>query len=104
MTDVTIPLHAIKGRGAATRLGHRFEKDRRIAHDDGWGTLERMEGEASDKPPLETEVMFEDARSAINRNDSPDIFFDYSINPYRGCEHGLRGQDLFTFYWPCRVG
>ncbi len=88
MTDVTIPLHAIKGRGAATRLAHRFEKDQRVAHDDGWGTLESMEGEAGDKPPLETEVMFEDARSAINRNDSPDIFFDYSINPYRGCEHG----------------
>lgn len=39
-------------------------------------------------PRIETEVMMEDARSAISHNDSPDIFFDYGLNPYRGCEHG----------------
>lgn len=86
MTDAIIPLHAIKGRGSATRMAHRFEKDTRAAYDDGWGTLEDAAGEASGR--LQTEVMFEDARSAITRNDSPDIFFDYGLNPYRGCEHG----------------
>lgn len=85
MSDIIIPIHAIKGRGSATRIAHRFEKDVRDAYDDGWGTLEEAEGET---PRLQTEVMFEDARSAISRNDSPDIFFDYGLNPYRGCEHG----------------
>ena len=85
MADVVLPIHLIKGRGAATRMPHRFEKDRRSAYDDGWGTLEDAAGDA---PRLETEVFFEDARSAISRNDSPDIYFDYSVNPYRGCEHG----------------
>lgn len=86
MSDVLIPVHAIKGRGTATRLAHRFEKDARLAYDDGWGTLEEAASEGV--PGLETEVVFEDARSAIARNDSPDIYFDYSVNPYRGCEHG----------------
>ena len=85
MTEVTIPLHAIKGRGTATRLAHRFEKDTRAAYDDGWGTLEEAAG---NQAPIATEVVFEDARGAICRNDSPDIYFDYSVNPYRGCEHG----------------
>lgn len=86
MNEVIIPLHAIKGRGTATRLAHRFEKDARAAYDDGWGTLEQTQGGPA--PQLDTEVMLEDARSAISRNDSPDIFFDYGLNPYRGCEHG----------------
>ena len=86
MPEVIIPIHAIKGRGSATRMAHRFEKVARQAYDDGWGTLE--EAAAGDTAPPQTEVMFEDARSAIARNDSPDIFFDCSINPYRGCEHG----------------
>lgn len=85
MSDTIIPIHAIKGRGTATRIAHRFEKDARHAYDDGWGTLE--EAAAGEAPRLATEVFFEDARSAISRNDSPDIFFDYSLNPYRGCEH-----------------
>ena len=86
MTDTFIPIHAIKGRGSATRIAHRFEKDKRDAYDDGWGALQ--EAEAGDRARLQTEVIFEDARSAISRNDSPDIFFDYGVNPYRGCEHG----------------
>ena len=86
MPDVLIPLHAIKGRGAATRMAHRFEKDLRADWDDGWGTLEADVAEGGAR--LETTVTFEDARSAISRNDSPDIHFDYSVNPYRGCEHG----------------
>jgi DNA repair photolyase len=85
MTDAIIPIHAIRGRGAVTRMPHRFEKDSRSAWDDGWGTLD--ESDADSTRPA-TEVSFEDARSAINRNESPDIHFDYSVNPYRGCEHG----------------
>jgi len=97
MTEVTLPLHAIKGRGTATRLAHRFEKDTRAAYDDGWGTLEEAAG---NQAPIPTEVVFEDARSAICRNDSPDIYFDYSVNPYRGCEHGcifIQGCEFIVF-------
>ena len=86
MTDALIPIHAIKGRGSATRTPHRFEKDTRSAWDDGWHTLEDTAADGA--PRWETEVIFEDARSAINRNESPDIHLDYSVNPYRGCEHG----------------
>lgn len=86
MSETVIPLAALKGRGAATRIAHRFERDAREAWDDGWGTLEQEHGAAP--APLTTEVRFEDAKSVINGNDSPDIPFDRSINPYRGCEHG----------------
>lgn len=80
-----VPLHVIKGRGAATRWAHRFSSDTREAFDDGWEG-EPVPGDAAPMP--RTEVSFEDARSVLNSNDSPDIFFDRSINPYRGCEHG----------------
>ncbi|MFN4349865.1 MAG: PA0069 family radical SAM protein [Hylemonella sp.] len=86
MADFKIPLQTLKGRGAATRNAHRFESDARAAFDDGWFTWdEALSGEA---PKLQTEVRWEDARSALVSNDSPDIAFDQSINPYRGCEHG----------------
>ena len=62
------------------------ERDVREAWDDGWGTLEEEHGEPP--APIATEVRFEDCKSAINDNDSPDIPFDRSLNPYRGCEHG----------------
>ena len=88
MADTIIPLHALKGRGAATRLAHRFERDARNAFDDGWGTLEDGATEADELPPLATEVRFEDVKSVISHNDSPDVPFDRSLNPYRGCEHG----------------
>jgi DNA repair photolyase len=83
MAEVRIPVEAIKGRGAATRMAHRFERDERLDYDDGWGTLEQAEAGLA-----RTEVIWEDARSIISSNDSPDIYFDRSINPYRGCEHG----------------
>ncbi len=86
MADVFIPLHALKGRGAASRIAHRFERDQRNDFDDGWGTLE--EGASEPLAPLQTEVRFEDAKSAISGNESPDIYFEQSLNPYRGCEHG----------------
>ena len=86
MSDVFIPVQAIKGRGAAERTAHRFERDARAAFDDGWQTGDETLG--GDVPRPRTQVRLEDARSAIVANDSPDIAFDYSINPYRGCEHG----------------
>ncbi|MDB5895783.1 MAG: radical protein [Rhodoferax sp.] len=85
MDETTIPLHALKGRGAASRLAHRFERDRRGAFDDGWGTLEST---ADDASPPATQVTFENAKSAITQNASPDVPFDHGLNPYRGCEHG----------------
>ena len=84
--EVRVPLGALKGRGAATRIAHRFERDARNAFDDGWGTLE-LSALAGVSAPS-TQVTLEDAKSAITSNDSPDIHFDLSINPYRGCEHG----------------
>jgi DNA repair photolyase len=84
--EIRIPLEAIKGRGAATWLPHRFERDARQVFDDGWDTLD--ERQAEDGGPLRTEVIWEDARSIISSNESPDVYFDRSINPYRGCEHG----------------
>ena len=86
MPAFSIPLHAIKGRGAATRMAHRFAKDERDAYDDGWGTLD--EGAVLAGAAVPTEVIWEDARSVISRNQSPDIYFEQSLNPYRGCEHG----------------
>lgn len=84
MDPVHIPLAAIKGRGAATRLAHRFERDQRHTFDDGWDTVDEV---AAGAPAPQTQVIWEDARSIISANDSPDVDFDRSINPYRGCEH-----------------
>jgi len=89
MSSIFEPIHlvgAIKGRGTASRLAHRFSTDRRDPFDDGWSSLDNTLG-AVVAPPA-TCVTAEDARSAITRNDSPDIHFDYGLNPYRGCEHG----------------
>ena len=83
-----IPIGAIKGRGSVTAIAHRFSRDERDAFDDGWGTLQDDVAEAAERQPVQTLVTFEDAKSAITRNDSPDIYFDYGLNPYRGCEHG----------------
>ncbi len=62
-------------------MSGRFERLSRSLFDDGWEGLE-------DLPPFRTEVFEEAPKSIITRNDSPDISFDRSINPYRGCEHG----------------
>lgn len=70
-----------RGRGAETNRSGRFERLERGFVDDGWGTLDLL-------PPFKTEVIEESARHIITRNESPDISFDRSINPYRGCEHG----------------
>lgn len=70
-----------RGRGAGMNPTGRFEAESRHVYDDGWETIE-------DLPPFKTEVQLEKPRTIITRNDSPDISFDRSINPYRGCEHG----------------
>ena len=69
------------GRGARSNRGSRYDSEEREAFDDGWDQLGDLE-------PLKTEVVIEPAKSIISRNDSPDISFEQSINPYRGCEHG----------------
>lgn len=70
-----------RGRGAGLNPSGRFEPQQREAFDDGWQSWEEL-------PPFKTEVQVEKPRTAITRNESPDIPFDRSINPYRGCEHG----------------
>ena len=83
--EARIPIHAIRGRGAATATPHRFAKDSRTVVDDGWDFPWDGEAQATPQP---TRVHLETARSALCANDSPDIFFEHSVNPYRGCEHG----------------
>ncbi len=78
---------ALRGRGAVTNVGHRFQKDQRSAavdHDPDQAVPVYFQ------PPrgLATTVAVEQARRILSRNDSPDIPFDQAINPYRGCEHG----------------
>ncbi len=70
-----------RGRGARSNATGRFEGDKRVDFDDGWETLAEL-------GPWRTEVRAEIAKSIISTNDSPDLSFDRSINPYRGCEHG----------------
>jgi DNA repair photolyase len=76
---------ARKGRGATYDPKVRFERSEVDPFDDGWGSLERSREET---PPPRTEVLADRTRSIIARNASPDIPFEQSINPYRGCEHG----------------
>ncbi|HSP49063.1 MAG TPA: PA0069 family radical SAM protein [Pseudolabrys sp.] len=70
-----------RGRGAQTNASGRYEPLARIAFDDGWRSLDEL-------PPFKTTVQTDATRKIITRNASPDIGFDRSINPYRGCEHG----------------
>ena len=117
--EIRVPLQAIRGRGAATAMAHRFAKDQREPADDGWSPVQAFgnaeglapghgcqeggdgwgagtpgglavcdDGEGDIRPSPATRVHFETARSALCANDSPDIFFELSVNPYRGCEHG----------------
>ena len=70
-----------RGRGACSNKTGRFEPETADAFDDGWDSLAALDA-------FKTEVFEDSAKSIIARNDSPDISFDRSINPYRGCEHG----------------
>jgi len=70
-----------RGRGSSSNASGRYEPLARIAFDDGWQNLDEL-------PPFKTSVTVDATRKIITRNDSPDLSFDRSINPYRGCEHG----------------
>jgi DNA repair photolyase len=83
MADARPP--AVKGRGATFNPENRFRHDSREAVDDGWTPPPEA---IEEPPPLKTTVTIQKARTIIARNDSPDIPFDRSINPYQGCEHG----------------
>ena len=74
--------NAQRGRGAVSNLENRFTKQSTSEFDDGW------QQELEDLPALQTTIAAETAKSIISRNQSPDVGFDQSINPYRGCEHG----------------
>lgn len=82
LDDVAVQPDARRGRGAVTNMSGRFEKEKRSLIDDGWGSAD------AEPAPLKTTVQVDATRTIIARNDSPDIPFDRSINPYRGCEHG----------------
>lgn len=88
-----------RGRGALSNLAGRFERTVTVAVADGWSQAGgsqagcsqaggATDGDADDLPPLATTVTLDRSRTVIARNTSPDISFDRSINPYRGCEHG----------------
>ena len=96
MSDETTSRTARKGRGATGNPDIRFEACRREAIDDGWGSLDEA------LPPLRTEVGVDQARRMIAWNRSPDVPFDRSLNPYRGCEHGC----IYCFARPdhARIG
>jgi len=78
----TLDLTLRKGRGALSNAVGRFEPAQRVAFDDGWGNADAAPA------PLETRLIVDSTKTIIARNTSPDVGFDRSINPYRGCEHG----------------
>ena len=79
--DITADTRRLHGRGALSNAVSRFDSEKRALFDDGWEREDEL-------PPLKTQVTVDATRSIITRNDSPDISFSQTINPYRGCEHG----------------
>ena len=75
-------IRATKGRGAGENSSGRFESLERESVDDGWGSLDE------DEDRLKTTLSVDHSRTVISFNKSPDLPFDRSVNPYRGCEHG----------------
>jgi len=80
-TGTAVDQERRRGRGAHSNASGRYEPLARVVFDDGWQGLEEL-------PPFKTSVTADATRKIIARNDSPDLSFDRSINPYRGCEHG----------------
>ncbi|MGY0715340.1 hypothetical protein [Azospirillum argentinense] len=76
-----IPRQALKGRGAISNLTSRYERETRVLADDGWGGNEAV------TETVPTQVFDDTARSVLSKNTSPDVIFERSVNPYRGCEH-----------------
>ncbi|ALX44253.1 radical SAM protein [Burkholderia humptydooensis] len=85
-----------KGRGAVGNLQGRYETVERETVDDGW----TRDNDGEPPAPLRTQVFEERARTILTRNASPDIPFNVSLNPYRGCEHVMRHSFLFTLVVP----
>jgi DNA repair photolyase len=81
--ETALPGLARRGRGATLNPNIRFDSQSAQAFDDGWSTLE-----TEDAPPPQTTLTRDATRSVISWNESPDLGFDRSVNPYRGCEHG----------------
>jgi DNA repair photolyase len=81
LLGVAVEFERRRGRGAQSNAVGRYEPLARIAFDDGWRSLDEL-------PAFKTTVTVDATRKIITRNSSPDIGFDRSINPYRGCEHG----------------
>ncbi len=81
IADISVAFERRRGRSTLSNVSGRYEPIARIAFDDGWQSLEAL-------PPFATTVSVDTTRRIITRNESPDISFDRSINPYRGCEHG----------------
>jgi DNA repair photolyase len=80
--DITADTRRLRGRGAVSNASGRFEKQSRVLVDDGWNS------EEEELPSLKTEILRDSSRTIITKNNSPDISFSQSINPYKGCEHG----------------
>lgn len=76
----------VKGRGTTWAIEHRYTRQSTETFDDGWGTLDQTVQE--EHLPPATQIIEERVKSILTGNDSPDVAFDLSINPYRGCEHG----------------
>jgi DNA repair photolyase len=85
-TLMFMPRASVKGRGTAWAIEHRFASEHRRSVDDGWGVLEQAAREEALAPT--TQIIEQRVKTILAGNDSPDIPFDLSINPYRGCEHG----------------
>src|SRR6185436_7676527 len=85
---MSAPSAPMKGRGATFNPANRFRSEQREAVDDGWVAPVDEIAADDDPPPLKTTVRIQPARTIISRNDSPDIPYTQSINPYQGCEHG----------------
>ena len=81
-----MPRASTKGRGTVWAIEHRFTSEHHQSVDDGWGVLEQLAREEAVSP--QTEIIEQRVKTILSGNDSPDIPFDLSINPYRGCEHG----------------
>ena len=85
-TWMYVPRASLKGRGTAWAIEHRFTGQRHESVDDGWGALDQAALEEQVAPG--TQIIEQRVKNILAGNDSPDIPFDLSINPYRGCEHG----------------
>ena len=79
--DDEVPLPQHNGRGALSNASSRFDDEKKIRTTDGWDVEDEL-------PPLRTTLTRDATRTILARNTSPDVPFDRSINPYRGCEHG----------------